>query len=384
MPSSWPVLLGQFWLAPWLALASSRPIGRVSSTLFSEACDGLSQKDVETRVSEVFPEGRDEEQGDQLQGRAYAGRHSSVVPCFFPLKGYRAKDPNPSGKRSIVFDRKLAYEDRPVQVPCGQCMGCRLERSRQWAVRCVHEAQLHSQNSYLTLTFNNRSLPDTYSVNVRDHQLFLKRVRKRLGPVRFFLCGEYGDINRRPHYHALLFGKDFRDKKLHGYNANGDKIYTSDLLNELWGQGNCTLGDVTFQSAAYVARYVMKKRTGENAEKHYTVVHPLTGEVVVQAPEYVVMSRGGRTGLGGIGSGWLAKFKSDVYPDDFIVLDGHKFKPPRWYDAVLERDDPKLHREMRRRRKIVARARAADNTPERLKVRHKVLKAKLSRLKREL
>lgn len=284
-----------------------------------------------------------------------------------------------------MFDPKYGYEDLPVTVPCGRCTGCRLERSRQWATRCVHESQMHAANSYITLTFSDQHLPDGYTVSVRDYQLFMKRLRKHVGSgVRFFACGEYGDINRRPHYHALLFGHEFKDQKLWSQNANGDPIYVSPTLTKLWGQGHCTLGDVTFQSAAYVARYVMKKRTGDTAEDHYTTVHPLTGEIVVQTPEFVTMSRGGRTGLGGIGSGWLAKFKSDVYPDDFIIVNGVKVKPPRWYDAVLERDDPQLHKEMVRRRKISARLRAEDNTPQRLRAREKVLKAKLSKLKRSL
>lgn len=212
----------------------------------------------------------------------------------------------------------------------------------------------------------------------------MKRLRKEYGPVRFFLCGEYGDQSRRPHYHALLFGLDFPDRKLFGYNANGDAIFVSQSLTKIWGQGHCTIGDVSFQSAAYVARYVMKKRTGEGAEEHYTTINPLTGEVVVQAPEYVAMSRGGRSGKGGIGSQWLQRFKSDVYPSDFIVLNGHKFKPPRWYDAVLERDDPQLHKEMRRRRKAAAQLRKADNTRARLRTREVCLMAKLNRLHRSL
>lgn len=307
------------------------------------------------------------------------------MPCYFPLKGYRALDPNPSGKRSIVFNPKYGYEDRPVSVPCGRCNGCRLEYSRQWAVRCVHESQLHAENCYITLTYNNDHLPRDYSINVRDYQLFLKRLRKRIGHFRFFLCGEYGDVDRRPHYHALLFGKDFSDRVFHGYNKNGDPLFISKILENEWGNGFCTVGDATFESAAYVARYAMKKVNGERAATHYQWVHPLTGEIVQQMPEFLRMSRGGRTGQGGIGSGWLAKFRRDVYPDDFIILpNGHKCKPPRWYDAVLERDDPKLHREMVRRRKLAAKSRAADNTPARLRVRSRVLDAKLKRLKRSL
>lgn len=243
---------------------------------------------------------------------------------------------------------------------------------------------MHTSNSYVTLTYEDRYLPDDYSIDVRHHQLFMKRVRKRYGPVRFFLCGEYGDINRRPHYHALLFGMEFNDLIPWSRNASGDDVFISPSLTDTWGLGHCTVGDVTFQSAAYVARYVMKKRSGEDAEAHYTTVHPLTGEVVVQRPEYVAMSRGGRTGQGGIGAAWLEKFRTDVYPSDFIVINGRRVRPPRWYDAVLERDDPKLFREMKRRRKVRAIAQKADNTSRRLRVKEMVLDAKVNRLNRSL
>lgn len=306
------------------------------------------------------------------------------MPCFSPLKGYRAKDVNPSGKRSIVFNPDKGFVDRPVKLPCGQCVGCRLERSRQWAVRCVHEAQSFERNSYITLTFDNNHLPDDYSVCVRDHQLFMhklrKHVRQRTGAkIKFFLCGEYGDINRRPHYHALIFNYQFSDLELWKQNANGDDVFRSETLDALWGQGFCTVGEVSFESAAYVARYVMKKRNGDCAEEHYTCMHPLTGEIVVQTPEYLAMSRGEA-----IGKRWLKQYPTDVYPDDFVVLNGKKFRPPRWYDTVLEKDNPKLFREIKRRRKLSTHRHAANNTPARLRVREVCQRAKLERLKREL
>lgn len=311
------------------------------------------------------------------------------MACFYPLKGYRAKYPNPSGKFSIVFNAKDGYADMPITVPCGRCTGCRLEKSRQWATRCVHEAQMHDENSYLTLTFSDQHLPDDYSVRVRDHQLFLKKLRKHVyektgRKLRFFLCGEYGDLNRRPHYHALIFGYQFKDLRLWKKNPNGDPVYTSETLTRIWGMGHCTVGEVTFQSAAYVARYVMKKQTGENAEMHYTTIHPLTGEIVCQNPEYVTMSRGGnKKGRGGIGARWLEQFQADAYPSDFIIMNGVKVKPPKWYDTVLEADDPLLYREIKRRRKAFAR-KSKDNTPARLKVREKVAQAKLEKLERKL
>lgn len=208
----------------------------------------------------------------------------------------------------------------------------------------------------------------------------MKKLRKRFGKgIRYFHCGEYGDELRRPHYHALIFGFDFEDKSLYRQNAQGDSLYTSEALSKEWGKGFCTTGDVTFQSAAYVARYVMKKRTGPQAEDHYKMIHPKTGEIVTQRPEYTTMSR-----RPGIGTGWLEKFKTDVYPGDFIILNGKRVRPPRWYDTVLERDDPKLFRELKRRRKLSTHLYADNNTPARLKVREKLQERRLERLERKL
>lgn len=129
-----------------------------------------------------------------------------------------------------------------------------------WAVRIVHEAQMWPQNSFITLTYRPEDLPQGGSLNVEHYQLFMKKLRARNTghKIRFFHCGEYGEKLSRPHYHAILFNYDFPDKKVFS-EKNGNTIYTSELLEDIWGKGFCTIGDVTFQSAAYVARYVMKK-----------------------------------------------------------------------------------------------------------------------------
>ena len=141
------------------------------------------------------------------------------MPCYYPIDGWRSKNVNPeTGKRSIVFTKDQAFLDMPVKVPCGQCIGCRLERSRQWAMRCVHEAQLHEDSCFITLTYNDENLPDDASLNVKHFQNFMKEFRAAIAPkkVRFFHCGEYGEHNGtykheqsyglsslgRPHYHC--------------------------------------------------------------------------------------------------------------------------------------------------------------------------------------
>ena len=312
--------------------------------------------------------------------RAQVSSPPFFMPCFHPLRGWRSRELTDDGKRRVVFTRSQGFSDMPVSLPCGQCVGCRLERSRQWAVRCVHEASLHEDNSFITLTYNNSHLPEDGSLKLRHWQLFMKRLRKAYSPqvVRFFHCGEYGKKFRRPHYHACLFGIDFPDKRFHQMR-NGRPLYVSKLLEETWGMGFASVGDVTFESAAYVARYIMKKVTGDLAEGHYERVDPETGEITQLAPEYTTMSR-----RPGIGSEWFKKYSSDVFPDDFVVINGKKIKTPRFYDVEYEEQDKEAFREIRRRRLIGARKHAHDQTPERLKVRERVQIERLNRLARDL
>jgi len=252
------------------------------------------------------------------------------MPCYTPLTAYRSVLPGPSGKPSITFNRKQGYVDLPITLPCGQCVGCRLERSRQWAIRCVHEAQMHDANSFITLTYDQEHLPPDGSLNLREFQLFMKKLRKFLGfPIRFFHCGEYGDKQGRPHYHALIFGYDFPDKTV--WDRRDEIIlYRSKTLEKLWPIGFSTIGEVTFESAAYCARYIMKKITGQSAWEHYTTWDPDTGEVLAtRTPEYTTMSRGGKDGQGGIGRSWLDKYEHDVYPSDEVIMRGRSMRPPQ-------------------------------------------------------
>lgn len=301
------------------------------------------------------------------------------MPCFSPLKGYRGKIPGPSGKYPIVFNVNDGYADRPVEVSCGQCVGCRLERSRQWAVRCVHEASQHEENAFITLTYGPEHLPSNHSLRPRDFNLFMKRLRKRIGTkIRYFHCGEYGDKEQRPHYHALIFGYDFPDKTLWRETRDGHRLYMSKLLDDTWNMGISVIGNVTFESAAYTARYIMKKKTGPMAENHYKHIDPETGEVSQRVPEYVTMSR-----RPGIGKDWIDKYAGDAYPSDFVVLEGKKHRPPRFYDQQLEEFDTEIHAQIKRGRKAAARAHAENNTPARLKVREQVQLKKLDQLKRD-
>lgn len=296
------------------------------------------------------------------------------MPCYSPIKAFRSPKLSAAGKLSISFNPVKGYADVPIQLPCGQCIGCRLERSRQWAVRAMHEASLHDDNCFLTLTYSDENLPDPPSLDRKHVQLFLKRLRKKVSPrkIRFLYCGEYGEKTRRPHYHLLLFGYDFPDKRRHGRSGSGDYLYTSALLDALWGKGHALIGSVTFESAAYVARYSLKKVTGKPAAAHYgETVDPVTGEVTMTfQPEFFQASL-----KPGIGRPWLEKYKSDVYPNDYVVVRGHKCKPPRAYDKTLDEKEVSLIAARRIRR---AGKHKKDQTKERLRTREAVTTARIN------
>jgi len=243
---------------------------------------------------------------------------------------------------------------------------------------------MHPDNIFITLTYDNHHLPADKSLHYPDFQLFKKRLLinaarelNRTG-IRFYMCGEYGETFGRPHYHAIIFNLDFPDKKLWKLERE-NPLYTSQLLTDTWGKGHASLGSVTFQSAAYVARYVMKKVTGEAAADHYSWIDPETGEIHDRTPEFTKMSL-----KPGIGSTWFAKYKRDVFPHDFVVVNGKKVAPPKFYTSQHEILYPDEVASIKLRRKKNASKKATHNTPDRLKVREQVLSSRLTQLKRTI
>lgn len=301
------------------------------------------------------------------------------MPCYSPLTAYYGKDRGRTGKRGITFQRSRSLSGLPLKLPCGQCIGCRLERARQWAVRCMHEKRMWKVNCFVTLTYGNNDLPVGGTLVKRDLQLFMKRLRKAHGEdIRFYACGEYGELNQRPHYHVLLFNFDFADKVEIGCNRRGDKYYASGELSELWKLGHSLLGEVTFDSAAYVARYIMKKVTGERADEHYSV-YDSDGVVHDRLPEFTVMSR-----RPGIGSSYYESYGDEVRNNDDVVMGGRRVRVPRFYDNRTERVDPECLVELKQKRKRAAVLVRADNTVERLRVREQVALLKLEQKERSL
>lgn len=247
--------------------------------------------------------------------------HSVKISGFVPIERLPVKELNRRRSSDFWFDGDICYQF--IEIPCGQCIGCRLERSRNWAVRCVHEASLYKENCFLTLTYDDLHLPSKGSLVKKDLQDFWKRLRKAIEPnkLRYFACGEYGEQFQRPHYHACVFGYFPSDAKLYTIRF-GSRLFISPLIGRLWPFGFHTIGDVTFDSAAYVARYVLKKVNGDNAANYYDG----------RESEYVVMSR-----RPGIAKDWILKYYNDVYPNDYIVVrDKIKCKPPRYYDNIYD------------------------------------------------
>lgn len=275
--------------------------------------------------------------------------------CYHPLTAYQRKGKNPATGNgykpifrlppdyeidgpdeticdTVTYRSKIhmsgetnpAYEK--IQLPCGQCIGCRLAYAAQWACRCLHESRLYDNNCFLTLTYDDEHIDPSMSLNKTDFKDFIKRFRRRLeyyhlgDKIRYFQCGEYGTKYQRPHHHAIIFNFDFPDKYLWTQSSSGARLYRSPMLEELWPFGFSSIGNVTFETCGYVARYVTKKIKGKGADEFY-------GD---RLPPYLTMSR-----KPGIGLEWLRKYVRDIYPNDFVVMPGGRlFKPPRYYDQM--------------------------------------------------
>lgn len=286
------------------------------------------------------------------------------MPCFSPLHGFT------TAEGGFQF-RGTKTADTEISIPCGHCIGCRIRRSREWTLRILHEASLHSPNWFVTLTYQNAPV----SLQYRDFQLFMKRLRKQHGSVRFFVVGEYGEQFSRPHFHAILFGLRLPDIQPVSKLGNG-QLWQSSALEKLWGHGFVTLGPVNLQTAGYCARYILKKRTGPDADLHYRVADA-DGVIHAVTPEFCRMSL--RPGLGAY---WLEKFSDDAYNGDYIVHNGRKYPVPSYYDRRKEKTDPDKIAAIKEGRAETALRFKEDSHYLRLAVREKVAQARLSTLKR--
>ncbi|UDN67786.1 replication initiator protein [robinz microvirus RP_117] len=290
------------------------------------------------------------------------------MSCVYPLTAYWCSPL----RGSITFDKNKSATKIPFKLPCGRCIGCRLEKARQWGLRCVHESKMWRHNVYVTLTYNDESLPPGGSLMLRDVQLFMKRLRflkksSKDNPLRFFLGGEYGEFNFRPHYHALLFNCELTDLVFYTYNKRGEPLYTSKELTDCWQLGHVTVGAVTFDSAVYCAKYALKKVNGEHAKSHYCV-YDADGLVFDRSPEFAVMSR-----RPGIGAMYYEKYGEEIRNHDNVIVAGKPSRPARFYDERSELRDSAMFALIKKKRKRLSVLARDDNTEERLRVKEKLM-----------
>lgn len=297
------------------------------------------------------------------------------MACYHPLDAYQLVTGevffSANHKGSTRPDRGIKRE---FQLPCGQCIGCRITRQRNWAIRCMHEASLHEHSCFITLTYDDKNFEP--SLRYDDFQRFMKRLRKKIGKVRFYACGEYGEEYRRPHFHAILFGWWPSDAQY----ISPDK-FESKTLRDVWGLGNTSFGNVTYESAAYVAGYVLKKVTGKRAESHYETTDVRTGEIIQLEPEMGKMSL-----KPGIGRLWFEKYWKEVYGarDGVVMKGGFMYPAPKYYDKLLDMipssitDRIEIDRYVRNKKFI------EDSSPDRLQTRELVAKAKYNLKRRVL
>lgn len=275
----------------------------------------------------------------------------------------------------------------------------------------MHEKMMHKHNSSITLTYNDQHNPG-YSLSHRDWQLFTKKLRKALGKevknyrspqqaaprlllhgrhgalphtpgeIKYYMCGEYGSQTSRPHFHACLFGVDFADKVYHKTTPAGQRIFISKTLDDIWGKGYAAIGEVTFESAAYIARYIMQKY--DWGEKYDEIIDPETGEIVKRIKQYNQMSRGNRLKKNNsIGASWLQQFQADAYPEGKIVLRNYKVPTPRYYDKKFQKIDKLAYEQLQYMRYVEQLAQQEHHTYERLAVQEYVKESQLKSLQRK-
>ncbi len=306
------------------------------------------------------------------------------MPCVKPLNGYVAEN---GGWQGIKPDDRAPIK---MRVPCGQCLGCRIDRRKQWGARIMHEASEYRDNSFLTLTYRDKiqcnkhqlkhgfHMPESGSLVKSHHQKFMKRLRHHYPDrrIRYYQCGEYGDETNRPHYHSCLFNLSFHDEQLYSQN-HGNPLFTSETLENLWGYGFATVGDLTYESAQYVAGYVLAKVTGARADDHYHRIDERGNSYWLQ-PEYATMSTGAKKG-DGIGAAWFKTYHEDVFPDQDMPVPGVGIVRgiPRYYGDLYADISPAGMAEVTKLRKQFAASHPERYTQQALDSQHKIYKANI-------
>lgn len=265
-----------------------------------------------------------------VRRRNLVGYLGCEMACYHPLDGYRLE----SGGVRIGFEPEGSRE--LLRIPCGRCLGCRMDYASSWALRLQHEAACWDESIFVTLTYDDECLPWHRGLVISDLQRFLKRFRKEIpgdqeapdgrSPVRFFAAGEYGSTTDRPHWHVALF-----NARLPGWRGQSE----SDALSRLWPAGMHTVSRFSSGRAGYLAGYCVKKVRGRvERERRYGAVNPVTGEWFERRPEFAVMSR-----RPGIGRYWFDRYRCDLERGFVIEAGGVKRRLPRFYKSKLMEDD---------------------------------------------
>lgn len=294
------------------------------------------------------------------------------MTCYRPFTGQRG----PDGKLA----KAIPHGGELLTVPCGTCIGCKLRRNGDWSIRGSHEASQHSENAFITLTYAPENLPARGNLHRKDLSAFLKRLRYSLSPatIRYLACGEYGETYQRPHFHACIFGHTFPDKKLWTVK-NGQNLYRSASLEQLWPYGNSVIGDVTQQSTAYVAGYTIKSISDDYAREKFERTDQQTGEIYELNREFNAMSL-----KPGLGASWFDRYHQELYPSDHVIIKGKPRPIPRYYDKLYEKLNPMAFLEIKARREAHAALHAKDSTPQRLAAREICALAYINRLERPI
>jgi len=246
----------------------------------------------------------------------------------------------------------------PIHIPCRNCLSCRIDRTREWTTRVLHEAQLHEDNIFVTLTYDDLHLPRDKSLHHSHFQEYIQKLRNYARysegkKLRYYMCGEYGEKLGRPHYHAIIFNYRYPDQRPFG------KYYGSEKCLEHWGRGHIHIGNVNSKSASYVAGYIQKKVTGERAEEHYRYIDHETGESWMLKPEYNQMSQG-------IGKKWFQKFGMTDFgtdPENLIChIEGKPYPIPGYYLRILKKTEPEQYESIMQHRKEHAKKNKLDRS----------------------
>lgn len=256
------------------------------------------------------------------------------MACFTPMKAFR------DAENAIKFGE--SQDGALLYLPCGRCIGCRQDLTKDWAVRCQHESQMHTYNCVLTLTFNEDNLNSQNSLVKDDIQNFIKRMRQFISrdkelkskypqfykqKISYLYCGEYGERFERPHYHIIIFGFDFPDKKYLKESKSGDQMFTSAMLEKLWPFGHSTIGQMSMATAMYFASYITKYVSNDEKSQIYT--NKDTGEY--RQPEFGHASK-----KPAIGQSWFKKYYKDLLSSDSVVIQNQHYRIPRYYLKLLE------------------------------------------------